>query len=49
MTRHDTTQAALTKLLREHGGLEGLARELGQEDPNTRYWEPAAAMKRPRR
>jgi hypothetical protein len=32
----------LDKLLHEHGGLEGLARELGQDDPTRRRWEPAA-------
>jgi len=35
-------QNHLDTLLREYGGLDGLARELGQHDPNARYWEPAA-------
>lgn len=28
--------------LREHGGLQGLARELGQDDLTARVFEPAA-------
>lgn len=28
--------------LNEHGGLQGLARELGQQDPNAWLYEPAA-------
>jgi len=32
----------LSALLRDRGGLEGLARELGQDDPNAWAFEPAA-------
>jgi hypothetical protein len=35
-------QMDLDTLLREHGGLGGLARELGQHDPNVTAFEPAA-------
>jgi len=32
----------LNKILREHGGLEGLARKIGQGDPLAYRFEPAA-------
>lgn len=32
----------LNAFLAEHGGLEGLARELGQSDPRSVIFEPAA-------
>jgi hypothetical protein len=37
----------LETLLRDHGGLEGLARELGQDDPNARLYEPPANENQP--
>jgi hypothetical protein len=38
----DRLKAELDALLREHGGLEGLARELGQFDPPSPRFEPPA-------
>jgi hypothetical protein len=38
----------LGALLRDHSGLEGLARELCQHDPNLRRYEPAANDNAPR-
>jgi len=32
----------LDAFLREHGGLQSLARELGQDDPNARLFAPGA-------
>lgn len=37
----------LHTLLYERGGLEGLARELGQHDPAARLYEPAANENKP--
>lgn len=43
----DAPRDDLAGLLRDHGGLEGLARELGQLDPAGLY-EPAANENEPR-
>lgn len=42
MNGRDGKSDALDRLLREHGGLDGLAAELGQHVPNAKLFEPAA-------
>jgi hypothetical protein len=39
----------LDKQLREHGGFEGLARKLGQDDPMRRRWAPPQNENMPRK
>jgi hypothetical protein len=43
MTSYEHNRDDLDALLRDHGGLEGLARELGQHDPAAVLYEVAAA------
>ncbi len=42
MTGPEAKPDDLDALLRDYGGLEGFARELGQLDPNERFYEEAA-------
>lgn len=49
MNSRDRKPDALDTLLREHGGLEGLAGELGQSDPNAWLNEPVANENEPAR
>jgi hypothetical protein len=41
MTNPEQDRSDLDALLREHGGMEGLARELGQGDPAAALYEDA--------
>lgn len=36
------SEKSLEEFLRDRGGLEGLARELGQDDPARQHWQPPA-------
>ncbi len=48
MNSPDPKRDDLDAILRDHGGLVGLARKLGQVDPNALLYEPAANENEPR-